>query len=157
TANNLTIDATGQAIILDGTSAGNTEGLVLSGNDCTVRGLSILNFEAAGVLVEGAGNRIDNDFIGIDSQGNPGPDGKGVYLFQADGASLVGDDIENNTQDAIQVFQSAGVEMNGNVMEGNAGDGIRVLGQMANSGQPFVTRILFNQIDLNEANGVHLV
>src|SRR5262249_15628876 len=41
-------------------------------------------------------------------------------------------------------------------IENNAGDGVRVAGEMANSGQPFVTDFTGNEIAGNASNGIHL-
>jgi parallel beta-helix repeat protein len=162
TASGATIDGStlkGDEIEINGLSAGNIEGLVLAGASETVRGLSIVNCEAAGVLVEGTTDQVSNCFLGIDFQGTAGlGDGLGIYVFQANGVLLQGDDIENNGFDGVQVFDSTGVDIDQNSMEGNFADGIRVLEAMPSaSGRPFTTRILGNQIDLNGGNGVHLV
>jgi hypothetical protein len=161
TANNVTIDGNtvlGQHIELDGVSAGNVEGLTLRGNNCAVTGLSIVNCEAAGVLVEGTGDAVTFCRIGTDFALNTGRgDGKGVYVFQAAGLLLEDNNIEDNTDDGVQVFMSTGITIKGNSVEANVGDGIRVLGETANSGQAFVTSIVSNEIDGNGANGIHLV
>jgi hypothetical protein len=158
TADSVTINAVGKHIKLDGSSAGNTEGLVLRGNNSSVQGLDIENFEAAGVLVEGTGNKLIGDTI----VGN----GKGVYIFHALDTQLVGNSIRNNSEDGVQVFQSAGIIIRDSTdvrapfttaIAGNGENGIRVLGEMANSGRPFVTDIEHNEIYGNESNGIDLV
>jgi parallel beta-helix repeat protein len=154
TVDNVKIDATAQQIELDGAIAGNTDGIVLAGNHCTVMGLDILNFESAGILVEGADDAVENDLIGIDLMSNPGPDGNGVYVFQATGTTIDNNDIEYNTEDGIQVFDSAGVTIGDNTLENNV-NGVRVLGELASSGT--VSTLTSNIIDQNLSNGVDLV
>jgi hypothetical protein len=142
-------------ITLDGTSAGNTDGLVLSGNDSSVLGLGIQHFEAAGILVEGTLNTISMDTI-VNN-------GTGVYIFQALDTEINANKIRNNSGDGIQVFQSAGITINNqdprneDSINGNGVNGIRVIGEMANSGRSFVTDISDNYIYENQANGIDLV
>jgi parallel beta-helix repeat protein len=148
----ITADPMNQEIRLNGLSAGNTNGLAVLGNNCTINGLTIENFGSAGILVEGTGDTVSGCNIGT-----TGHNGNGVYIFQDVGVTLQGNDIENNTADGVLIFDSAGITIDSNIMEHNANNGIRVEGQMAGSGQPFVTKIVNNQIDLNAANGIDVL
>jgi parallel beta-helix repeat protein len=145
-----------QEIRLDGSFAGNTEGFVLRGQNDTVDGLTILNFESAGVLVEGANDTVTNCSIGIDGNQLSGPNGNGIYVYSDFAVNLNNNDIENNTFDGVFVFNSVDVTIDSNLLENNANNGIRVIGQMTNPDQPFVTKITNNQIDLNAGNGIYI-
>ncbi|HLJ98259.1 MAG TPA: right-handed parallel beta-helix repeat-containing protein [Gemmataceae bacterium] len=159
TANNVTIagDPSSQEIKLNGFGAGNASGLVLLGKHGTVTGLTIVNFESAGIVVEGEGDTVSECNIGLDQQAKSGPNGNGVYVFEDVVATIKDNDIENNTADGVLVLSSAGITIDTNVMENNANNGIRVAGRMPDSTQPFTTKIINNEIDLNAANGIYLL
>jgi len=165
TANGTTIDGSagfGQTAQIDGQNAGNIAGLTLDGNNCTVTGLGIVRCEAAGILVQGAGDVVSYCDIGTDDFDDPGlGDGVGVNVYDASNVTLQSNDIEYNTADGVQVNNSGGVVIGGgqagNTFEHNSDDGIRVLGGTLNAGQSFVTKIDDNITNVNGGNGIHLV
>ncbi len=142
-------------ITLDGTSAGNTDGLALSGSKSSVLGLGIQNFEAGGILVQGTGNELSQDTI-VNN-------GTGVYIFQALDTRIDYNLIQHDSADGIEILMSAGITISGQAVpggysiSGNGENGIRILGEMANSGRPFVTDIRNNYIHGNRDNGIYLV
>lgn len=57
-------------IVLDGSSAGNAKGLVITGGSSTVQGLNVRGFAfQAAIQVNSSGNTIRGNFIGTDSAG----------------------------------------------------------------------------------------
>src|SRR6185437_10060533 len=57
-------------IDIDGSGAGSTDGLRISGSGVVVRGLIINHFKGSGILVlGGGGNRIAGNYIGTDAAG----------------------------------------------------------------------------------------
>jgi CSLREA domain-containing protein len=124
-------------IVLDGSSAGNVDGLTIAGGSTTVRGLAIGNYDGSiqntlGVtrfdaikLVNKGGNVIAGDFLGTDATGTvAAPDSQdGVEFASGSSNNTVG----GTTPDARNVISgntSAGVEStdqntNNNVIEGN--------------------------------------
>jgi hypothetical protein len=157
TASNMTIDGNYQ-VELDGSNAGNADGLVLKGNNCLVQQLSIVNFAGAGITVEGNGNKIEACYLGRDFDGNLSNlgNGIGVYTNQAVGLSLDGSFIEDNSTDGVHVYHSAGITISNTAFESNTEDGVRVIGGLQ-SREPFTTRIIHNEMDGNLANGIHLI
>lgn len=73
----VTVDGTTQPgyagtplVQLDGTSAGNCDGLRITAGNSTLRALAIGNFQQAGVvLAEGDGNVLEGNFLGTDATG----------------------------------------------------------------------------------------
>ncbi|NIM92945.1 MAG: hypothetical protein GTO18_04450 [Anaerolineales bacterium] len=88
TQGNLTIDASNAGVILDGSNflEGEwTPGLTISSDGNTIRGLQVINFSGAGILLEGA----DYNTIGGDRDIGSGPIGQGnLSSGNADGIGL---------------------------------------------------------------------
>jgi hypothetical protein len=87
-------------VVLDGSQAGATSGLVLNGDDSTVRGLVIHSFDESGILVGSAGDAvIQCNFLGTDATGLValGNGLNGVRLESAQNATIGGAlDAERN-------------------------------------------------------------
>jgi hypothetical protein len=99
-------------IVLDGTGAGATAGLRL-GTGNRVRGLVIVNFQAAGIslVADGGSNRIHGNYIGVNADGTTaGPNLVGIQSFS--GNNLIGGSIPADR----------------NVISGNVGAGITAQG-----------------------------
>ena len=132
----VTIDATTQPgfagtplITLNGSSAGSgVEGLTLSGNNDTVLGLAIDNFNDCGILITGSSNTVAGNYIGVTAAGTAaaGNGGSGVKINSGTGNVIGGTTAAtrnviaaNGNNDA---FQDRGVLLNGvsgNTVEGN--------------------------------------
>ncbi|MCA9900697.1 MAG: CSLREA domain-containing protein [Ardenticatenaceae bacterium] len=81
-------------VVLDGSQAGLSDGLVLAGNGITVRNLTIQNFAGNGIVISGSNGRIE------------------------------GATIRNNGQNGILVAAGSGSSFSQNVLSGNSGLGI---------------------------------
>ena len=127
----VSIDATTQpgyagdpVITLDGTLAGTTDGLVLSGAGITVAGLAVVRFALNGVRIPGSGNTVRASAIGTDGTGAPdlGNGSVGVLLL-GPGNTVGGPGAEDGN--AIVGNGGAGVRV-GNVATGNLVEGNRI-------------------------------
>jgi len=99
-------------IMIDGTNAGNTDGLIVTAGSNVIRGLSIINFERSGiVLLNNGGNILESNYLGVDSTG--------ASFGNVDGISLV--DSPNNTIGGL-------VQSKRNIISGNSADGIEIKG-----------------------------
>ena len=112
----------GPGVILDGLviqSSGNqsgdsnARGLVIAGNSCSVRHLTIQSFPGAGIVINGDKNKVSACHIGTNANGTPidaGNGDSGIYIGGAD--NLVG-----------------GSELaDRNIISGNQGSGITLYG-----------------------------
>ena len=116
----LEIDGTSQGnyadrpvVVLDGTNAGDANGLVITGGASIVRGIAVTNFQNYGLWVQtGGNNRFESNYIGIDPRtATAAPNGlDGVLIYQSAGNTIGGVDSGQ-----------------GNVISGNARRGIWVL------------------------------
>ena len=99
---NVTIDASNAGVIIDGTSAGAVEGLTISSDSNTVKGLQIQNFNKNGIAITGASNTIGTTTAG---EGNTitGNGSQGIELKTAasDFNTLRGNLIYDNNSAAI--------------------------------------------------------
>jgi hypothetical protein len=82
-------------IAIDGSQAGNADGLTITGPDVTVRGLDVNNFrQGAGIHLTGTsatGDWIYGDFLGTDPTGTQAePDNAGVEIDGGASKNLVG-------------------------------------------------------------------
>lgn len=101
------------------------DGLTVTSGDSTIRGLSVINFRRAGIVLSGgSGNTLHGNYIGIDSNG----DSNGNRLF---GLQVV--NSANNQIGGIGVTERNVIGANGGI----AGDGINVLG-VGSSGNTIV-------------------
>ncbi|HEU4887522.1 MAG TPA: hypothetical protein VFV49_06530, partial [Thermoanaerobaculia bacterium] len=107
--------------------------LVMSGNDSTIRGLSIVlaNGTSPGILITGNGNAVEKSYIGVHANQAAGPNGVGV--------SISGDDN-----------RIGGTFPQMNIIAHNTGEGVVVL--PAGTGNS----ILFNEMHDNGLLGIDL-
>ncbi|MGB7346993.1 MAG: DUF4347 domain-containing protein [Pirellulaceae bacterium] len=102
-------------IELNGTSAG-TAGLIISGNNVTIRGLIINRFSGPGIQITGDNNNIQSSYIGL---------------------NVAGDTDLGNAQQGIQIIGGVGNVIGGsgvgNVISGNGGAGIAIIGGTASN------------------------
>jgi VCBS repeat-containing protein len=104
-------------IELDGTNAGNTDGLVISSDNSVIRGLIINHFSGnagSGVVIYGNNNRVQGNLIGVDISGTQAESNSrfGIFISAAASENLIG---------------GAGPG-EGNVIAGNGEDGIFLTG-----------------------------
>jgi len=118
-------------IELSGGSAGSANGLLITGGNTTVRGLTINGFSGNGIALQSGNNIIIGNFIGTNSRGtiSLGNHQDGIF-------SSANNTIGGNTRaerNIISGNQSSGVEINGtanNLIQGNY-IGTDVTGTMA--------------------------
>ena len=85
------------AVVLDGSGAGNTAGLVLEAGGCVIRGLAVRRFERAGIEVSGpGGNRIEGS--SIEENG-----GAGVLVLSGMHSTILGSSIAANRGPGIDL------------------------------------------------------
>ena len=105
----------GQPLIeLNGTSAGaSANGLLITGNNVTVRALAINRFANYGINIQGSNNRLQGNYIGVDPTGTVArPNLHGIAVQNGSLSNLVGGTGPGE----------------GNVVSGNSQFGIFVLG-----------------------------
>jgi len=98
-------------VILDGTNAGSSAGLVLISGNNTISGLDIINFGHAGIVIGAAGgNIITGNYIGIDVSGDTGQANRyGIYVNGSSNNTIGGltpderNVISANTEVGIQI------------------------------------------------------
>ncbi len=129
-------------IVLDGTSAGFTEGLTINADNSTIHGLSIGNFATIGVQVLGDGNSIGGSFIGVAPDGVTAmPNGaQGIVVFGGFGNMIGGDGmsapeegrnlISGNNGAGVLLINSQITLIYGNLI-GTTADGLGDLGNGA--------------------------
>src|SRR5262249_23008998 len=122
----VTIDATTQpgftnhpVVELEGTNAGaDANGLTITSEATTVRGLSIHDFAGAGIFVTGfSGNVIQGNYLGVDSTG---------AIVGSNGIGLAVINSSNNTVGGV----TPGAR---NVISGNTSDNILIAGDSTNN------------------------
>jgi uncharacterized repeat protein (TIGR01451 family) len=114
-ANDITVDGTTQpgysgvpVVQVDmGFNPGSTTVLYVPGNNSRVKGLSLTGSNGMGLLVNGTGNLIEGNYIGLDPLGVAAPNGHGIII-----------NGNNNTIGGTTAAQR-------NVISGNTGDGVR--------------------------------
>lgn len=124
---------------LDGSGAGvDAIGLRIDASDCTIEGLVIKNFNAFGVLIEGAratGNRVKGNFVGVSRDGTIDR-GNGIGVYVVGEANTVGGTqpegrnvISGNDQSGVQIADTGAMdnEVKGNYI-GPSADGTADLG-----------------------------
>jgi hypothetical protein len=110
-------------IELDGSRAGaGTDGLLITADNSTVRGLVINRFSWYGIFIGSGGNVIEGNFIGTDVTGSAGlGNGAGVPIFSASGNTIGGTTagarnvISGNEGYGVGIFDSS----TGNLVQGN--------------------------------------
>lgn len=136
-------------IELDGSLAGNANGLNITAGGTTVKGLVINRFSLNGILLsQGGGNVVQNNYIGTDLAGSVAQANKqvGVLVESASSNNLIGTDL---TGTLALGNQSAGVRIESgaqrnrigvvsspverNVISGNFSHGVWLLGSNTRS------------------------
>ncbi len=118
-------DFAGTPIIeLNGTSAGVSAGLVLSADNCTIRGLVINRFGSAGIVINGDNNTIAGNFIGTDVTGtlDMGNANTGISISASASGNLIGGTVATD-RNVISANNSDGIYLgtnaSNNVITGN--------------------------------------
>ncbi|UCF31628.1 MAG: right-handed parallel beta-helix repeat-containing protein [bacterium] len=143
TTNRGDTNSRGPEIEINGTGAGITDGVVLTGGNSTIRNLAINRFGDDGIVLSTAdGNVVEGCYIGLDPTGT-------VDLGNVDHGIIVRDGSDNNT---------IGGPGTGNVISGNGDRGIRLLSTSGNVVQGnLIGTDPSGTADLgNSAWGVHL-
>lgn len=153
---------------LNGSGAGLSDGLMITGGQNTIKGLVINNFGGDGIEISGIearGNRVEGNFIGADANGAEAPgNGYGVKIDGSSFNTIGGTEpaqrnlISSNDQDGV-LFDKEGDSLGSdppthntvrnNIIANNAGRGVAISGGTGNS-------VLFNQIFSNGALGIDL-
>jgi hypothetical protein len=103
-------------IELDGSLLGGGQGIAITADSCTIRGLVINRFPVSGVYMNGNNNRVEGCYIGTNRFGSAAlPNGNGVVWNGSNNT------IGGATPDAR------------NVISGNSGYGLRLLGGSGNT------------------------
>ncbi|MDG2207397.1 MAG: right-handed parallel beta-helix repeat-containing protein, partial [Pirellulales bacterium] len=123
----------GVPVVIDGSLAGASHGLEILSDGNQVRGLTIQNFEFAGIHIVGTGNTIAANKIGIDSAGQQaGNGGDGIWVEGGSQNLIGGQDEEGLDQNIIAYNGGNGIsvevgtinQINTNAFYDNAGMGI---------------------------------
>ena len=123
---------------LDGTNAGESDGLFIQAKDSVVKGLVINRFNGEGIFVQdgSSATRIEGNFVGTDPSGtiDEGNEFQGVDLFFHSDTTTVGGAtpakrnlISGNGSNGVNIFDSDGNRVLGNLI-GTEKDGIGALG-----------------------------
>jgi hypothetical protein len=108
----------GPVIVVDGGSAGNTSGIILSGQRHTLRNIIIHRFRYRQVYITGDSNRVTGCYLGCDATGT-------VSMGVSDGGLLIEDGHWN-------VIGGSAVS-DGNVIGGNSDEGLEITYLSANN------------------------
>jgi len=151
-------------IVVDGSLAGNSNGLVFTGTNSGVENLSIGHFQQAGILILGQGDFVTSCQVGANFNGNLTPNGIGIYVLDTTNVTLEQNFIPGNlgpgvkVEDCAQVFITSGGFLHGSsAITANVGDGVLIVGGKPVSGDGYVTKITGVEIDENQGAGVHIV
>ena len=111
-------------IAINGSKAGpNAEGLTITGNNGDYVGLAIAQFSGDGMLVEGNGNTIASDYVGLRATGSAdGNSGSGIIIRNASNntiGSLTSGDGDVISANGWRGVWIDGASSSGNVVEGN--------------------------------------
>lgn len=120
----LTLRGTINQTRLDGSTAGNAEGLALTADGCIIQGLIIENFSATGILIES-----NDNIIGVDGDGsNDSGEGNSIQNNSQDGISIsgTGNRVAGNSIGVAQPNAYHGILLTGasNTLIGTDGDGV---------------------------------
>ena len=136
-SSSVTIDGSGQVVVIDGSAAGfGVDGLTFTGGDSVVQELTIVNFSGSGIVLSWGGNNVITDILlgttGFDDQGNGGD---GVLVRQSPDNIIEFNTISGNEGRGIHILDwnsfnneiahnNVGVTLGGDSAIGNAGDGV---------------------------------
>jgi len=118
----------GPEIFLDGRGVNIADGLILSGNKATVRGLAIGGFPGNGLLVLHSAMLIEHNDIGTDPTGSvPVPNGLRGIMGDGFGAEIRENVLSHNRRSGIFLWHNANIH--DNRIESNGASGIFLGGQ----------------------------
>ncbi|NQT62026.1 MAG: T9SS type A sorting domain-containing protein [Candidatus Marinimicrobia bacterium] len=167
-------------IELDGSTAGNANGLNINSGNSTVRGLVINRFAQNGInLIFNNGNIIQGNFIGLDVTGtiDLGNNGNGIHINNSSDNLIGSNDaspsnvISGNEAQGIDIYGSSsvqnliignyiGLDVSGSIDVGNTGNGLHLYGAPENtiagnviSGNNPTGIVLFEESDNNVIRG----
>ena len=148
--NSLTIDASNAGVILDGSQApAGTNGLIISADSCTIRGLTIRNFSSNGIILPtGAASNV----IGGDRAVGAGPNRQGNTLISNGGSGI--DVRGTGTNGNIMRGNYIGVDASGQWDLGNSYNGIAIWQTASNNVVGGTTSGQRNIIGGNQQNGI---
>jgi len=125
-------DGLAPCVILDGTSAGPANGLIISSNGVTVKGLAIVHFSAGIEVKTGINSAIKGNFVGTANGTTAGPNSTGVAVDLGASDITIGGTtsternvISGNNNDGVY-NDGANVTIEGNYI-GTSSDGISAL------------------------------
>ncbi len=137
----VTIDGTSQPgyvdaplVELDGTNVAG-EGLVVSTNDSIIRGLVINRFSGAGILLQGTGNTLEQNYIGTDVTGASAAGNEFGVAGEGDSNLIRNNLISGNLNSGILLITGEGNIIQGNLIGANA-TGDAALGNGSGDVQP---------------------
>ncbi len=110
-------------IELDGTNAGSTDGLLISGGNSTVRGLIVNRFQVDGIgIFSSGGNTIQCNFVGTDSTGTSAQkNDQGGVILNGQSNNIIGG-VSPGMGNVISANPYAGISLaaaDNNVVQGN--------------------------------------
>ena len=151
--------------LIDGSLAGNTDGLVITGNQCDIAGLYIGKFALAGIHIEGNNESIRGCDIGFTPAAKPAPNGTGIFVDGSFNITIDDTQVDTNKGDGIDVLNSGQVRIKSSIAPalgqviGNGGDGIHIVGMIPTlPGVDILnTQVTGNIIDKNHGAGVHII
>ena len=126
---------------IEGSSAGETNGLTVSSGACRITGLAINHFQKSGIVLKtNGGNTVLNNYIGTGFVGNEeyGNGEAGILIEQSDTNSVGTTDytlrniIAYNNSDGILINSGTGNAIYANSIHSNNGLGINLLGGVEN-------------------------
>jgi hypothetical protein len=113
-------------IEVDGTNAGNANGIILNGGNSTLNGIAINNFQADGLdLQTNGGDTVTGSYFGTDGTGTiaKGNGGSGIGILS--GNNTIGGDTAN-LRDVISGNKGNGIVISGSSATGNVVKGIYI-------------------------------
>jgi parallel beta-helix repeat protein len=132
------------------------DGLLLTGGNSAVRGLSLYGFASYGLHFQtGGSNLVTADFLGVKPNGaQPGNNGGGLWLDNSSANTVGGTSlalanlIEGNGGPGVYVANSSNDALQGNTINNNSGAGISVYHgtniTIGNTGAGLPTKVLNN-------------
>lgn len=121
------------AIFLDGSSAGDADGLAIEAQGADVQGLAIGRFAGNGLLLTTTffpRSTIAHNAFGLDQYGNPAPNGlRGLRADKFTG-DIVANTMTGNLRSGIFLTAASGASIHNNRLSGNGASGIFIGGRI---------------------------